>query len=117
MAEPITLIVESTVTDGKYDDLIALIAEVSAHCAATEPDQLRYDWYVDADRSEVRVVETYADSDAVRFHLQNYSAYLPAMAECRTTVRITVLGEPDDALRSALGERGAGVFAPLSSPA
>lgn len=114
MTEPISLIVESTVAEGKYDDLVALIEEVAAHCAATEPGQLRYDWFVNDDRSEVRVVEDYADSDAVRFHLQNYAAYLPAMAECRTTVRITVLGEPDAPLRTAMDERGAGVFSRIA---
>ncbi len=115
MPEPITLIVESAVTDGKYDALVALIAEVAAHCSATEPGLRRYDWFVSDDRSEVRVVEEYADSDAIRFHLENYASFLPAHAECRTPTRFTLLGEPDDALRAAMTERGARVFAPLAS--
>lgn len=115
MASPITLIVESTVVDGRFDDLVALIEEVAAHCSATEPGLQRYDWFVDDDRSEVRVVEQYADSDAIRFHLQNYATFLPALAECRTPVRFTLLGDPDDELRDAMAERGALVFAPLAT--
>ena len=115
MADPITLVVESTITAGKYDDLVALISEVSSHCAATEPGLQRYDWFVNDDRTEVRVVEQYADSDALRFHLRNYASYLPAMAECRTPVRFTLLGEPDEALAAAMAERGALVFTSLAS--
>lgn len=115
MAEPLTLIVESTVIDGKYDDLVALIERVAAHCSATEPGLQRYDWFANDDRTEVRVVEKYADSEALRFHLENYASFLPAMAECRTPVRFTLLGEPDEALRTAMTERGALVFGSLAS--
>ena len=115
MAEPITLVVESAVIDGKLDDLRSLIAEVTAHCSATEPGMLRYDWFVSDDGTEVRVLEQYADSEAVRFHAANYASFMPALAECRTPMRMTLLGDADDELRAVLAQRGALMFTSLSA--
>ncbi len=110
MSNPIILVVESAVTPGKLDDLRALTAEVAAHCAATEAGLQRYDWFVSDDGTQIRVFEQYADSDAIRFHAGNYASYLPALAECRTVERMTILGAPDAELREMLEARGAAVF-------
>ena len=77
MPAPITLIVESAITDGKLDDLRVLTVEVAAHCAATEDGLITYDWFISDDGTQIRVFEQYADSDAIRFHVGNYASYLP----------------------------------------
>jgi len=115
MAASIYLFVESKVTPGKLDDLRSVIREVSAHCAATEPGMLQYDWFISEDGTEVRVLEEYTDSDAIRFHGPNYASFQPALGDCRTVQRITVLGPADDDLRSALADRGAFVFDSLAT--
>ena len=115
MSAPIILVVESAITEGKLDELRALTAEVATHCAATEEGLLTYDWFISDDGTQIRVFETYADSDAIRFHAGNYASFLPALAECRTVERMTILGEPDAELREMLEARGAQVFGPFAS--
>ncbi|MEM7284895.1 MAG: antibiotic biosynthesis monooxygenase [Actinomycetota bacterium] len=115
MSAPITLIVESAVAEGKLNELRSLTAEVAAHCAETEDGLLTYDWFISDDSTRIRVFEQYADSDAIRFHAGNYATFLPALAECRTVERMTILGEPDDELRQMLEARGAGIFGPFAS--
>lgn len=115
MSSPITLIVESVVLPGKLEQLRDTVKRVAEHCAASESGLLRYDWYVDESGETLRVVETYADSDAIRFHMQNYSMFLPALDELRQMKNLTLLGEPDAELAQALAARGAAVFAPFGS--
>lgn len=115
MTNSIVLLVESEVVPGKVDDLQKLIAEVSAHCHATEPGMMRYDWFISPDGSSVRVLEEYADSEAIRFHGQNYASFQPALGECRTVRSLQLLGEPDDELREIMESRGAPIFAPVDS--
>lgn len=117
MSKNVILLVESTLLTHDLVEVNALIDEVSAHCRSTEPGMVRYDWFVSPDRRRVRVVEEYVDSDAVRFHVQNYAPYLERMNAVRRIESMLLLGEPDQALVDAMQGRGAEIWAPLTSAA
>ena len=114
MSASIVVLVESEVLPGRFEALRDVIDRVIAHCSQTEPGMLGYDWYVNADESECRVVETYADSDAVLFHFQNYARFTEELATCRTMKRLQVLGEPSEALTTALAAMSPPVFRPFT---
>lgn len=98
MPRPLTLLVESEILPGKARELREVLARVIAHCGETEPGMLAYDWYIDAQEQECRVVERYADSDAVLFHFENYARFGAQLAACRSLQKLTLLGEPSEAL-------------------
>jgi len=113
MDTKIVLVVESAVTPGRFEGLKPLIEELSAHCHANEDGLLRYDWFISDDQTVVRVVEEYADSDAIRFHGQNCASFQLALAECRTVQKLEVFGNPDADLRAVFESRGASIYAPI----
>ncbi len=113
MSDEITLLVESKISDGKRGDLLEVVARLKRHVAATEPDTLRYDWFIDAEGKTARVVEVYASSEAVIFHGQNYASFAKELADLRTVVSLSVCGMPSKALAEAFGARGAGFFGPV----
>ncbi len=60
----------------------------------------QYDWFVDAEKKEAIVRETYADSDAVLVHVQNLGDGLGALlATCDMSLEIH--GSPTPALMDA----------------
>ena len=115
MSPEITVYVESEILPGQAEALREVVARVIEHCGATEPGLLAYDWYVDEAGLECRVVERYADSDAILFHFQNYARFGEELAACRTMKRLQLLGEPSEALLEALEAMSPPVFTPLAS--
>jgi len=102
VSRPLTVLVESEIAPGKASELREVLARVIAHCGESEPGMLAYDWYVDAEEQQCRVVERYADSDALLFHFENYAPFGKELAACRTLKSLTLLGEPSEKLRKAL---------------
>ncbi len=107
MSKSIFLIVESEIAPGKLAELKDVISRVVAHVKATEPNTLLYSWYINEAETELRVVEQYADSDAVLFHGQNYASFAKELADLRTVKRMTVCGEVSKPLKDALSKVGA----------
>lgn len=112
MNTEITVFVESEILPGRAEALHEVVGRVIEHCGATEPGLLAYEWYVDEGASEARVVERYADSDALLFHFQNYARFGEELAACRKMRKLTLLGEPSEALRSAVEAMAPPVFLP-----
>ncbi|MEP0068610.1 antibiotic biosynthesis monooxygenase [Pyruvatibacter sp.] len=113
MSDQITLLVESNISDGKLDELLAVVTRLKAHVAQTEPETLRYDWFIDADNNTARVVEVYATSEAVLFHAQNYASFAKELASLRTVASMSVCGTPSSALADAFSKAGAKFYAPV----
>ena len=113
MSESITVLVESEILPGRLDALRDVVDRVIAHCSETEPGMLEYAWFVDEAAGECRVVETYADSDAVLFHFQNYAPFTEGLATCRTMKRLQVLGASSEKLTTALQAMSPPVFRPF----
>lgn len=113
MSDQITLLVESQISDGKLDALLEVVERLKAHVAATEPDTLQYDWFIDKDSNKARVVEVYATSEAVLFHAQNYASFARELADLRKVTSMSVCGTPSKALAEAFGAAGAGFYTPV----
>ena len=112
MSQEITVLVESEILPGQAEALREVVTRVIEHCGATEPGLLAYDWYVDEAGAECRVVERYADSDAILFHFQNYARFGEELAACRQMKKLTLLGDPSPKLREALAAMSPPIFLP-----
>jgi len=115
MSDVIRLIVESAILPNKSTELKAVLERLIAHCRETEPGLLGFDWYINADETEVRVIETYANSDAVLFHFQNYASFRPELDACRQLQKATLLGNPNEQLQQFVNSLSAPQFAPFIS--
>ena len=60
--------VDLTINEGKFDEFEG-IAQAMIVGTQKEPGALGYDWYLSGDRRLCRILETYADADAVLAHL------------------------------------------------
>lgn len=115
MTSKITFFVCSKLNDGKKEELIALLNELTEHCKKTEPGMLGYDWYLSEDEQHCYVIEQYADEQAVFFHQQNYQPFLPRLNDCRTLESAKVMGNVNDTLKAAMKGMGAEVCSVLGS--
>lgn len=113
MSDAVTLFVESDVVPGKLDDLKEVIGRLVDHIGKTEPDTLIYSWHLNDAGTEVRVVEHYANSDAVLFHAKNYAAFAKELAPLRKIKNFNVCGNPSPALLEAFSAAGPNVFSSL----
>lgn len=113
MTDAITLFVESDVVPGKLDELKDVIGRLIDHIGKTEPDTLIYSWHLNEAGTEVRVVEHYANSDAVRFHAKNYASFAKELASLRKIKKFNVCGNPDPSLLEAFSAVDPEVFSSL----
>ncbi len=62
-----------------------------------EPGALGYDWCLSSDRRRCRILETYADANAVLAHLTGPvgQEFLPTILEASSINRFEVYGDPD----------------------
>ena len=104
MSDIITIVVRSKIVDGKLDELKQVLAELVAHMKETEKDCLSYEWYLYEESMEVMVVERYANSDAVLFHMQNYQQFVPRMEGCRTLLNLSINGNASDTLKKVMAD-------------
>ena len=110
MSEQLTIVIKSAIKPGKAAELKEILHRVIAHCQATEPDMLSYDWYINADESECCVIETYASSDALLFHFRNYASFRPEMDACREMREINLLGSPSAQLLELIGGANPNIY-------
>ena len=79
-----------------------------------EPGAVRYEWYLSTDRKRCRIVETYADADAVLAHLTGWAVKegVPKLLAVSSLDRFEVYGDPGAKAAAMLGGFGAEIFAP-----
>lgn len=85
---------------GKLEAFKELVDQCVAAVKKNEPNALQYDWFYTADQTECRVLETYADSDAVFAHMANVGPYLGQLL-AMTDFSGEVYGNPPEALKKA----------------
>ena len=110
MTDAITLFVESDVVPGRLDELKEVIGRLVDHIGKTEKDTLIYSWHLNDAGTEVRVVEHYANSDAVLFHAKNYADFAKELAPLRKVKKFNVCGNPSPALLEAFAAIGPETF-------
>ena len=113
MSTQVHFLVDLTILEGKFDSFEAIAQEMVAS-SQQEAGALRYEWYLSADRKRCRIVETYADSDAVLAHLTGWAVQegVPKLLEAAGLDRFEVYGDPGAKAASMLAAFGATIFAP-----
>jgi len=113
VSETISWCVELTIRPGQFKqfrDLTGTMVEATR----AEPGVLNYQRFVSEDQKHVHVVERYEDSTAAAAHLRvfadRFGAKFSTLVE-RT--KLTVYGNPSDALRGLLDQFGAVYMKPF----
>jgi len=114
MQDRIIIIATLKAVDNKLSELQEVVQELQEHCSKTEQGMLQYDWYVSEDKSTIKVLETYTNSEAVLFHFDNYKPFAPRLSEFRTFVSLEVFGNASDALTQRVKKINAQHYSVLS---
>lgn len=88
------------------------IADEMTKLTKTESGALGYEWYVSADGTHCRLVETYADEAAVMAHVTGIAVreLLPQLLQVSTITSFGVYGNPGAQGAAALTAAGAEIF-------
>ena len=105
-SEQVTVVAVATVVPGKLDELIDLVEELAAHTKETEPGMMGYRWYLNADKTEITVLETYENSAAVLFHGKNYQPFSERLDAVRTRTSLRIMGNLSPELEAAIEAGG-----------
>jgi len=106
-------LVDLNIHEGKFDSFERIAREMIAS-TRQEAGALGYEWCLSADRKRCRIIETYADSDAVLAHLTGSAVQqgVPKMLEMSSISRFEVYGDPGPKAAAMLAGFGAEIFAP-----
>ena len=99
----ICVVARVVIHDGQEQAFRALAEEMSV-ATAREEGALTYQWYLAEDGKTCRILERYADSDAVRAHLDTFSAFGDRMMAIADITSLKVHGNPDDGVREAIAQ-------------
>ena len=115
MTTQVHFLVELSVHEGKFDRFDSIAQEMIGS-TRLEPGALGYEWCLSADRKRCRILETYADSDAVLAHINGAAVQqgVPKMLEVATLDRFEVYGDPGPQATAMLKGFGAEIFAAWS---
>jgi quinol monooxygenase YgiN len=105
--------VSLSIADGKLE-VFEKIAEAMLAATRSEPGALGYDWYLSSDRRHCRLLETYADADAVVTHLTGpvVQESVPKLLAVAVLNSFEVYGDPGPKASAMLAGFGAVIFAP-----
>jgi quinol monooxygenase YgiN len=99
--EQIKLHAHFKINEGKLEDFKNLIPQLIAKVKENEPGALEYDWYLNEEKMECKVLETYADSNAVLAHAGNVGELLMKTMEIGI-LTAEIYGNPSAELSKAL---------------
>ncbi|MGO9520350.1 MAG: putative quinol monooxygenase [Candidatus Korobacteraceae bacterium] len=112
MSTEVHFLVDLTIHEGKLDGFESIVQDMVA-TTRQEAGALRYEWYLSTDRKRCRIVETYADADAVLAHLTGRAVQegVPKMLQASSLDRFEVYGDPGAKAAAILAGFGAAIFA------
>jgi quinol monooxygenase YgiN len=110
-AQPVYLLVELTIHDGQFDAFEAIAKEAIA-VSQKEPGTVGYEWHLSPDRKRCRILETYADANALLTHFKGPAVQqlVPKILEFASVDGSEVYGDPGPEAREMLSGFGAGIF-------
>lgn len=110
-SQKIHFLIDLTIHQGKFDDFAATVKLMTAG-TAKEPGALEYEWYLSSDRSRCRLLETYANVEAMQKHLAGsvVQELVPKLLTFAAINRFEVYGSPDAQSSAALGSFGAQTY-------
>jgi quinol monooxygenase YgiN len=105
--------VSLSIADGRLEAFEKL-AEAMLAATRSNPGALGFDWYLSGDRRRCRLLETYADADAVIAQLNSpvVHEFIPKVLAVATLNSFEVYGDPGPKASAMLAAFGAVIFAP-----
>ena len=78
-----------------HELFVTIAGKMVDHCKQHEPGTLVYDWYVDADKQQGRLIELYTDIDAFRQHVSGkiFTELAPLMRSAIEWQSLEAFGE------------------------
>lgn len=107
MADLIVYVDQSTVHDGRLNELEPAMTELTAYVEANEPDILSYDVYFDPAGDRMTVVHLHDGSETLAYHMDVAGHKFGPIGEYITLESIDVYGRPSDEIVAALEEKAA----------
>ncbi|MGO8977333.1 MAG: putative quinol monooxygenase [Steroidobacteraceae bacterium] len=105
--------VSLSIAEGKFEAFEKL-AEAMLAATRRNPGARGFDWYLSSDRQHCRLLETYANADAVIAQIQGpvVHEFIPKMLAVGKLNSFEVFGEPGPKATALLAGFGAAFFAP-----
>ncbi len=109
--QTVYLAVDFTINDGQLDAFES-IAQSMVAGTQKEPGALGYEWYFSADRKKCRLIETYANADALLAHFNGpvVQELVPKLLGTSSLAGFEVCGDPGPKMREMLPGFGAEIF-------
>jgi quinol monooxygenase YgiN len=103
--------VSLSIADGKFEEFEKIVDWMLAG-THTEAGAIGYDWYLSGDRRRCRLLETYADADAVVEHLTGsvVQTFVPKLLAVASLDSFEVYGDPGPKASAMLARMGAVIF-------
>jgi len=111
-AQRVHLLVDLAIREGKFEDFAATARSMTAG-TAKEAGALGYEWFVSSDRARCRLLETYANADALQAHMTGpvVRELVPKLLAFATVSRFEVYGNPAAQTAATLASFGAQIYA------
>ena len=105
-------LIELTIQEGKFEEFSATVKRMTDG-TAKESGALGYEWYLSSDNCRCRLLESYANAEAVQKHLSGavVKELVPKLLTVAKIERFEVYGTPDDQSATVLKGVGAEMFA------
>lgn len=115
LEERIIIIASLKLIENKFSDLKITVKDLQDHFLETENGMMQYDWYLSDDKTTIKVLETYTNSEAVLFHFDNLKSFAPRLSESRAFVSLEVFGNASEKLRERVKKINAVHYSMISS--
>jgi quinol monooxygenase YgiN len=111
LKQAVRFTVDLTINEGRVDEFEG-IAQAMIAGTQKEPGALGYDWCLSSDRKRCRILETYADTNAVLAHLRGpvVQEFVPKILKASSISRFEVYGDPGPEASRMLAGFGAEIF-------
>jgi quinol monooxygenase YgiN len=112
MSRQVHLNVSLAIRDGKLDEFQAVARELLG-ITRKEPGTLAYEWYLSDDGKRCKLIESYADADALLAHIAGAAGAQVGVPKLLRTAEVTgfqVYGDPDPKAKEVLAGFGAEIF-------
>jgi quinol monooxygenase YgiN len=110
-SQTVRFTVSLSIADGKFE-AFEKIAESMLAASRSEPGTLGYDWCLSSDHRHCRLLEAYANADAVVAHLAGpvVQVYVPKVLTVAELSSFEVYGDPGPKASAMLAGFGAKIF-------
>jgi len=111
MSKTVRFAVSLTIHDGKFQEFQG-IAQTMIAGTQKESGALSYDWCLSKDQKRCRILETYADANAVDAHIESavVRELVPKLLELARLDRFEVYGDPGPKASEILAGVGAEIL-------